>query len=182
MLDQVLRKEWGFEGLVMSDWWGTYSTSEATNAGLDLEMPGPSIWRGKQLTQAVAVRKVHEDTINASVRRLLHLINKTRDPGPPSPEGNGDTNESRALIRKVAADAIVLLKNEKNVLPLDKTKKLKYGLIGEYFENPATGGGGSSETVPFYFNTPLDAFIEAVGNENVTYEPGVYSEFPLPAL
>ncbi|CAI7569612.1 unnamed protein product [Penicillium crustosum] len=182
MLDQVLRKEWGFEGLVMSDWWGTYSTSEATNAGLDLEMPGPSIWRGKQLTQAVAVRKVHEDTINASVRRLLHLINKTRDPGPPSPEGNGDTNESRALIRKVAADAIVLLKNEKNVLPLDKTKKLKYGLIGEYFENPATGGGGSSETVPFYFNTPLDAFIEAVGNENVTYEPGVYTRKWIPLI
>ncbi|KAL6406137.1 beta-glucosidase precursor BGLUC [Ilyonectria robusta] len=53
LIQQVLRHEWKFDGLVMSDWWGTYSTSEAINAGLDLEMPGPSIWRGKQLMAAV---------------------------------------------------------------------------------------------------------------------------------
>ncbi|KAK7421211.1 hypothetical protein QQX98_002341 [Neonectria punicea] len=176
MIQQVLWKEWGFDDLVMSDWWGTYSTSEAINAGLDLEMPGPSIWRGKQLVAAVECRKVAMATIDSSVKNLLKLIRRTGADQPSKlTEGNGDTSESRALARKVASDSIVLLKNKRGVLPLSKNKTVTYGLIGEHFEMPATGGGGSSEATPFYISTPLDAITEVVATENVRYEPGCYT-------
>ncbi|KPM43168.1 putative beta-glucosidase I [Neonectria ditissima] len=176
LIEQVLRREWAFDGLVMSDWWGTYSTSEAINAGLDLEMPGPSIWRGKQLIAAVECRKVSMATIDTSVKNLLKLIRRTgaRQPSKPTDE-NGDTSESRALARKVAGDSIVLLKNKRSVLPLSKNRNLTYGLIGEHFEMPATCGGGSSEATPFYVSTPLDAITEVVGSDNVRYEPGCYT-------
>lgn len=68
LLGGILRKEWGWDGLIMSDWFGTYSTSEAVNAGLDLEMPGPARWRGELLMWAVLCRKVKEATIDARVR------------------------------------------------------------------------------------------------------------------
>lgn len=174
LMNKVLRNEWGFDGLIMSDWWGTYSTSEAITAGLDLEMPGPSIFRGKQLVTAVEARKVSKRTINDSVRRLLELINRTQPPALPDEKFGGDNEESRTIIRKVAADSMVLLKNDNNVLPLPKEGKT-FGLIGELFEHPATCGGGSSETIPFYISKPLDAFVEAVGAENVRYQPGCNS-------
>jgi beta-glucosidase len=179
LLQQVLRKEWGFDGLVISDWWGTYSTSEAINAGMDLEMPGPSIWRGKQLIEAVECRKVSMAAVDTAVENLLTLIDRTNPSRSGTGDGEGgDTPDSRVLTRKVAADSIVLLKNTNNVLPLAPvdSSPTTYGLIGEHFKNPATGGGGSSETTPFYVNRPLDAFAEVLGAENIRYEPGCYSE------
>lgn len=172
MIQQVLREEWGFDGLVMSDWWGTYSTSEAINAGLDLEMPGPAIFRGRQLATAVDARKVSMKVIDDSVRRLLELIKKTSVESPSTHENQGNTEQSRALMRQIAADSIVLLKNEKSILPLSKTGDTKYGLIGERFEFPATCGGGSSETVPFYVSKPINAIFEALGTQNIPYEVG----------
>ncbi|KAH7142666.1 glycoside hydrolase superfamily [Dactylonectria estremocensis] len=171
LLQKVLRDEWHFDGLVLSDWWGTYSTSEAINAGMDLEMPGPSIWRGKQLKTAVEARKVSTRTIDNSVRRLLKMIEKTRVPAPDA-EIDGDTEQSRQTIRKAAADSIVLLKNEKNILPLSKKGDKTCGLIGELSETPATCGGGSSETTPFYISSPLDAIRGALGGDELPYEPG----------
>lgn len=180
LLRKVLREEWGFDGLVMSDWWGTYSTSEAINAGLDLEMPGPAIFRGRQLITAVEARKVSMRTIDESVRRLLELINRTRVPVPTPTENDGDTEESRATIRKAAAQSIVLLKNGKDILPLSKERGKKYGLIGKRFETPATCGGGSSETTPYYISRPLDAIIEATGDDKIPYEPGCNGQFNCP--
>jgi beta-glucosidase len=179
LLRQILRKEWGFDGLVISDWWGTYSTSEAINAGLDLEMPGPSIWRGRQLIEAVECRKVSMAAIDTAVENLLKLIDRTNSSRTRTSEvEGGDTPDSRALTRKVAADSIVLLKNTKNVLPLPAVGKASttYGLIGEHFKNPATGGGGSSETTPFYVSRPLDAFAEVLSAENIRHESGCYSK------
>ncbi|PLB55752.1 hypothetical protein P170DRAFT_443472 [Aspergillus steynii IBT 23096] len=179
LIEQILRKEWQFDGLVMSDWWGTYSTSEAINAGLDLEMPGPSIWRGKQLIAAVECRKVSTQAVDSAVKNLLKLIRRTRDSWTQNAietnENNGDTPQSRELTRNLASASVVLLKNESNVLPLRPDASITYGLIGEHFENPATGGGGSSEATPFYVSSPLDACVEVIG-ENFRYEPGCYSE------
>ncbi len=76
-LTDVLRGEWNFEGLAMSDWFGTQSTSAAVNAGLDLEMPGPANWRGARLLKAVEEGEVAEATIYTNVLRLLHLIERT---------------------------------------------------------------------------------------------------------
>ncbi|KAF9876715.1 hypothetical protein CkaCkLH20_05561 [Colletotrichum karsti] len=178
LIQQVLRAEWGFQGLVMSDWWGTYSTSEAINAGLDLEMPGPSIFRGKQLQTAVEARKVSEKTIDNSVRRLLRLVQQTYARSLPVVQSGGNTLESQATMRKVAGESIVLLKNDRSILPLAKDSGKSYGLIGKLFETPATAGGGSSETLPFYVSAPLDAIIEAVGDERVQYEPGYNCMLP----
>lgn len=179
MLKTVLRDEWRFDGLVMSDWWGTYSTSEAINAGMDLEMPGPSVWRGKQLLEAIGCRKVSMRVIDISVKRLLTLIKRTKAyENTQSAKGVGeDTEESRVLIRKVASESIVLLKNDENILPLKTDPSIKFGFIGEHFETPATCGGGSSEVVPFYVSKPLDAIAEILGADNVRYEPGCDSEF-----
>lgn len=182
LLRKILRDEWGFDGLVMSDWWGTYSTSEAINAGLDLEMPGPAIFRGKRLITAVEARKVSRGTIDESVKRVLELVDKTRMPAPTSTESHGNTEESRATIRKATAQSIVLLKNDRGILPLTKNGDKKYGLIGRRFEDPATCGGGSSETMPYYVNRPLDAIMEATGDGTIPYEPGCNGQFLLKLL
>jgi beta-glucosidase len=180
MLNTVLRDEWGFDGIVISDWWGTYSTSESLNAGMDLEMPGPSMWRGKQLLEAVGCRKVSRQTVDKSVRRLLDMIKRTKAHEEPHvPKGTGeDTEDSRRLIRKAAADSIVLLKNDNKILPLQSNRSVKYGLIGEHHKSPGNCGGGSSEVLPWYLCAPFDAITEVVGPENVRYEPGCDSELP----
>ncbi|KAL4881058.1 glycoside hydrolase superfamily [Aspergillus karnatakaensis] len=153
LLQKILRTEWGFDGLVMSDWWDTYSTSEALNAGLDLEIPGPTQFRGKLLrdcTQHAQVEPQHDPSA-------------------------ANTPENRAIIRKVVADSIVLLKNEKQVLPLSVEKKKAYGLIGSHFKYPTLSGGGSAEGDPYYSVTPYEGMIEAVGVDNVIYTPGSYT-------
>src|SRR3954453_11680529 len=77
LIRRILEEEWGFDGVVMSDWFGTHSTVPSVNAGLDLEMPGPAAWRGAKLLQAVECGEVSEAAINESVRRLLRLIERT---------------------------------------------------------------------------------------------------------
>ena len=152
---------------------GTYSTSEAINAGLDLEVPGPSIWRGKQLIAAVECRKVSTQAVDSVMRNLLKLMHRTcAAQEAPIEDRKGDTPESRDLVRKVTADLIVLLKNERNIPLLAKGARTKYCLIGEHFENLATCGGGSSESAPFYILTPIDAITEVIGTQNAYYEPG----------
>lgn len=139
-------------------------------------MPGPSIWGGKQLLTAVECRKVSERAVDSAVKRLLHLIDRTKPSRSESSSG-GDTPESRELTRRVATDSIVLLKNKNNILPLRRDGNTTYGFIGEHFDNPATSGGGSSKTTPFYVSRPLDTFTEILGSQKVSYEPGCYSEF-----
>lgn len=176
LLEEVLRKEWGWDGLVVSDWYGTYSTSEAINAGMDLEMPGPSRWRARLATWAINCRKVREATVDLRVRNILNLINKVR-PALNYQKGSveeGDTLDKRQLCRKVAADSIVLLKNNKSVLPLDVTANHTYGLIGPAARYPTACGGGSAELRPYYVNTPYDSIVEAVGKANVKEAVGAY--------
>ncbi|KAK1658414.1 family 3 glycosyl hydrolase [Colletotrichum godetiae] len=175
LLRQVLRDEWGFKGLVMSDWFGTYSTSEAINAGLDLEMPGPTQWRGKCLSLAVNSRKVARTTVDEAVRNILNLVNKVKDTKPASYFAASNTPEQQALVRRLVAESIVLLKNERKVLPIMKSEGKKIGLIGDHIKNPALSGGGSAEVEPYYSVTPYDAIIEAAGKENVSYALGCHS-------
>lgn len=182
LIDTILRKEWGWDGLVMSDWFGTYSTAEAVNAGLDLEMPGPTKWRGPLLTWSVICRKVREKTIDERVCNLLRLINKVQ-PALDYKAGSaqeGDTQEKRELCREVSRSSIVLLKNEKGVLPLDPEVKRSYGLIGPGVSNPAVSGGGSADLNPYYVSKPIDAIKAVVGEENIKTAIGCYSMLLLP--
>lgn len=104
--------------------YGVYSTSAAVNAGLDLEMPGPSRWRGSTLSHALSANKVKYHTLDQRVRTVLKFVKRAMASGVPenAEEKAGDTPETSEFLRKVAADSIVLMKNEKRVLPLSKGK------------------------------------------------------------
>ncbi len=172
LLRKVLKNEWGFEGAVFSDWYATHSTAAAINAGLDLEMPGPALWRGKLLKEAVDTWQVSEETLNDAVRRLLILIARCL-PGktPPNPSAV-DTPERRALAREIARQSITLLKNERDVLPIPPAVR-KVAVIG-LNANARVSGGGSSLVKGPYWITPLEGLREALGSEvEIRYEPGV---------
>ncbi|KAL6912621.1 hypothetical protein FSST1_010381 [Fusarium sambucinum] len=181
---QVLRKEWGWDGLLMSDWGGVYSTSEALNAGMDLEMPGPSRWRGDLLHLALFSRKVKKSMIDERVRNVVNLVNRVRpaiERETPKEEA-GDTPAKRALCREVARSSIVLLKNERKILPLEPSAQQTYGLIGPGFVYPAVSGGGSADLRPYYVRKPLEAIQDVVGKEKVRTAVGCYSHIFTPPL
>lgn len=180
LLNQILREEWGFDGLVMSDWWGTYSTAASINAGMDLEMPGPTQFRGKLLSIAVQTRQVSKAVADEAVRNVLKFTQKIHQKGAAK-TWSGDpaaanTADNRALVRKLVADGIVLLKNDEGHLPIRDAKKKTFGLIGHAFKLPALSGGGSAEGDPYYSVTPYDALAEVVDEENIKYTPGLYSK------
>lgn len=105
---------------------GTYSTSEAVNAGLDLEMPGPSRFRGVCLGHAVSSNKVSVKTLNDRTRQMLKLVKRCIASGIPenAPEKESNTPETSALLREIANDSIVLLKNDNQTLPLSRSQSV----------------------------------------------------------
>jgi beta-glucosidase len=116
---------------------GTYSVSDAVNAGLDLEMPGPSIWRGNLIKYAASGRKITDHTMDERVRNVLNFVNKAIATGIPenAEEGTVDTKETSALLRKIAAESVVLLKNERNILPLSKSKSVSLALFNPFAQD-----------------------------------------------
>ncbi|KGO78268.1 Glycoside hydrolase family 3 [Penicillium italicum] len=181
LLQDILRGEWGWDGLVMSDWFGTYSTSEAVVAGLDLEMPGPPRWRGAALSHAITSNKIPLAALNDRVRAVLNLVQKASKSGVPerAPETQLNRPEDRALLRKVAAEAIVLLKNEDNILPLNKNKKV--AVIGPNAKIATYCGGGSAALNPYYAVSPFDG-ISASALADVEFAQGIYGHQMLPLL
>ena len=124
LIDGVLRGEWGYDGLVMSDWFGTHSTVAAALAGLDLEMPGPSAWLGPTLAAAVRSGEVDESVVDGQVRHVLRLMGRVGILGGgavPSDEAESDDPGRRAVARRVATEGTVLLVND-GLLPLDAAR------------------------------------------------------------
>ncbi|KAL2429863.1 putative beta-glucosidase I [Exophiala dermatitidis] len=156
LLRDILRGEWGFDGLVMSDWFGTYSTTESIKAGLDLEMPGPSYIRGKLVTQALGCGKLNVHDVDERVREVLKLVKKVEPLGIPenATETTVNTPQTAALLREMSASGIVLMKNEKNILPFDKAKTT--AVIGPNAAYAAYCGGGSASLLPYYAVSPLE--------------------------
>ncbi|KAJ9144179.1 Beta-glucosidase [Pleurostoma richardsiae] len=181
LLQGILRGEWGWDGLVMSDWFGTYSTSEAVKAGLDLEMPGPSRWRGASLNHAVNANKVPMKAINDRVRNVLKLVQKASQSGIPenAPEALLNRAEDRSLLRRVAADAIVLLKNEDSILPLKKSEKI--AVIGPNAKIATYCGGGSASLNPYAAITPFDG-IKGQASGDIVFSQGIYGHQMMPTL
>ncbi|VDC07331.1 unnamed protein product [Peniophora sp. CBMAI 1063] len=184
LLDEILRKEWGYKGMTMSDWIGTYSTTEAIKAGLDLEMPGPSVVRGAAITRALAGEKLLPGDIDARVRKILELMVHAHESGIPfdGPEESYDTPEVRALLRRAAADATVLLKNDAGVLPLKSPRSI--AVIGPNAKLAFSSGGGSARLLETYTVSALDA-ITAVAAETgaqVTFSVGAHTHNWLPLL
>lgn len=169
LLKQILRGEWGWDGLVMSDWGGTNSTADSLNAGLDLEMPGPTRWRTKEaVMKAVQDGEVSEQIITDRARNVLKLIQKVgafENPEIP-PEKSIVNPEHSKLIRDVAGQGITLLKNEGGILPLkrENVKSKKIGLFG-LAKEALIHGGGSASLNAHYRITPEEGLKAAYGDD-----------------
>ncbi|KAI3544076.1 beta-glucosidase [Colletotrichum filicis] len=181
ILQDILRDEWKWDGLVMSDWFGTYSTSEAIKAGLDLEMPGPSRWRAGALSHAIMSNKVKRSELDSAVRNVLKLVKQglenTSIP-PNAPETEANTPEHIALLREAAAKSLVLLKNERSILPFDKNKKI--AVIGPNANIATYCGGGSAGLRAYNTVTPLEG-VKSLASD-VVFSQGAYGHQSLPLL
>ncbi len=181
---EILKGEWGFDGIVISDWFGTYDDG-APAGGLDLEMPGPSRWMSAEhVNNALANGKLTQDALDDKVRRLLNTIEETglfENPNHP-PERADDNPKHRQIIRQAASEAIVLLKND-GTLPLKKVKSI--AVIGPYAATAQIfGGGSSSGFYPHYAVSPLEGIKNRAGKKiKVDFAPGcfIYKNLPAPA-
>ncbi|KAI5851715.1 glycoside hydrolase superfamily [Morchella snyderi] len=164
LLTGILREEWGFDGVVMSDWFGMNSIVPSVEAGLDLEMPGPARKRGKNLVDAVKNGYMKESALDINVRRILELIYKTGKYKNPDwveeQEEAINRPEHQKFLRRAAAEGIVLLKNEKKLLPLSLGTTKQIAFIGPNAKESVAAGGGSASLNPHYRQTPLDSFIK----------------------
>jgi beta-glucosidase len=183
-LKDILKDEWKFDGIVMSDWFGTYDETVPAG-GLDLEMPGPARWMAKELVQkALDNGTLTLEALDDKVRRLLGVLEKAGLFENPElqPERADNKPEHRAIIREAAREAIVLLKNEKKLLPLKKTKSV--AVIGPYARTAQVLGGGSSSVTPHYTASPFDGIRVRAGDKvKVETAPGtfIYKNLPPPA-
>ncbi len=200
-LNDILRNEWGFDGCVITDWGGATDTREAAENGLDIEM---GTWTNGLTTSAhfaydeyflarpyeKALRngEIPMETIDAKVRNVLRLMYRT-SMAKTRPLGRKGNKEHFETALNVAHEAIVLLKNENNLLPLDPTTTCKIAVIGQNATRSMMGGG-SSELKPYFEISPLDGLRQAFPNAQISYSmgyasgPDVYAQVipsPLPA-
>jgi len=194
LLRDVLKKQWGFKGFVISDWGSTYSTAATVNAGMDLEMPGGEpmkLWFAKPSTQsdgngagwltsanvlaAIQAGHITAAQVNDNAGRILRSMFAAGLFDKPHPGGGAvDTPEQKTLARTAASESIVLLKNERDVLPLLPKSIHSVAVIGPNAAVARTGGGGSSLVRSSYSVTPLDGIRERGGNQvQVSYAQGV---------
>lgn len=173
LLTDILRDEWGYKGLVMSDWYATHETEGTVKAGLDLEMPGPSMYH-HLLEHSVEHWSVHEKVIDRAAANVLRLLFKLGVMGEGSTiDGCWNTKEHQQVAFDVAAECVTLLKNE-DVLPLDKKQVRKISVIGRHAAQLASGGG-SSRVEPPYYATIIDSLKNLYGDEiEFTYHEGVF--------
>lgn len=171
LLTKVLREDWGYDGIVMSDWFGSRSCEPTIEAGLNLEMPGPTRDRGAQLVAAVTEGRANRAQVRALALDMLRLMERagalrdTRD----AAEIADDRPQTRALIRRAGAEAAVLLKND-GLLPLARQGTL--AVIGPNARVAQIMGGGSAQLNPHYAISPWQGLAAALGEDALTYAPG----------
>ena len=169
LLTDVLRDEWGFNGLVMSDWGAVDDRVEGIKAGLDLEMPSSLGKNDRLIVEAVEKGELSISDVDKCVRRVLELIDKAAEGADSSAEW--DKKKDHQLSRKLASECIVLLKNENSILPLDSKKKTAF--IGLFAKEPRYQGGGSSHINSFMIDSALDCVKEYA---EVTYAQGYVTD------
>ena len=163
LLTEVLREEWGFEGLVVSDWGAVHDRVAAVRGGLDLEMP-PNLGVS-DVAVAAAVRggELDESVLDESVGRVLRLAERSQ---PALARGGSfSTDDHHALARRAAHESAVLLKNDGGVLPLRPAPGSRVAVIGEFARTARYQGAGSSQVNPTRLDVPLDELRAGVGNE-----------------
>jgi beta-glucosidase len=173
LLIELLRDEWGFDGVVMSDWFATHTTTSVAN-GLDLEMPGPAKFLGPFVNDAIRNGEVSPAAVQTAAARVLQLIRRAS-----TPNGTSDGESAPRVAHQAAAESMVLLRNT-GVLPLDSTRIRKLAVIGPQADRFSVQGGGSAEVSPTYVSSPLDAIRER--GVDVVHEPGSRLLGPTPLL
>jgi beta-glucosidase len=180
----ILKDEWKYDGVVVSDWFGVDTTTATANAGLDLEMPGPATFLGAHFADAVAAGEVPEVRLQDAVERLTRLAERTG-------RRTGAQNTARACLRtpaeqrevlaRAAAESFVLLENRDNLLPLDPSRIRTLVVVGPNAARPCFQGGTFATVRPEgELVTPLEAIRDALGpNVEVLYEPGMAPSSPL---
>ncbi|KAG8904327.1 hypothetical protein FRB99_001912, partial [Tulasnella sp. 403] len=184
----ILRGEWGFKGLVMSDWFGTYGLDAPIRAGLDLEMPGPPRWRSKILLQdSLGCQKLLLTDVEKRVANVLEFVQHLARLSPDVVFGDGverqtkDTPEVKAFNRKLATQGMVLLKNRDGVLPLKGGQKI--AVLGPNAKGRVISGGGSAFLKSSYVVSPWEGLTaNAPEDATLTYSVGCYAHKYLPTL
>ncbi|MCM1263687.1 MAG: glycoside hydrolase family 3 C-terminal domain-containing protein [Butyrivibrio sp.] len=182
LLDFVLREEWRYDGAVISDWGGVHKTKEAAEVTMDLEM---SVYPdfdnylfANPLKEAIKNGEISESSVDSKVRNILRLMFRLKMIGRQKDKrkaGTYNTPEHRAAVLRTAEESIILLKNEKNKLPLNKKKVKKLAVIGHNAAKVHSDGGGSAEIKALYEIAPLMGIKTLLGgNTEVVYAPGYY--------
>jgi beta-glucosidase len=183
LLRDVLHDEWGFDGLVMSDWFATRSTAASARAALDLVMPGPSGPWGAALAAAVREGAVAEATIDDKVIRILRLAARVGalEGSPAAAAPQFSDAQVAACLRRVAAAGFVLARNEDAALPLERSSVARIAVIGPNAATARTLGGGSATVFAPYTVSPLDGLRAALGQTaQIDHAIGVTSSARIP--
>lgn len=167
LLTDVLRGEWGFDGIVVSDWGAVNDRVAGIKAGMDLEMPSSRGRTDAEVVAAVEAGDLAEASLDVVVDRLLELVRRAQR--RPAIAGPLDVDAHHALAREAASRAIVLLRNEGGLLPLDRGARL--AVIGAFAEQPRYQGAGSSQINPTRLDKAIDE-IRALSTGEVTFAPG----------
>ena len=168
LMKDILRDEWKFDGVVVTDWGGCNDRVAGLIAGNELEMPTTAGESNKEIIDAIRSGKIKESVLDECVDRLLDLIFTTEKAFEKAPK-QFDINEHHKMAQKVAEEAIVLLKNEENILPLKSNTEV--AIIGDFAKEARYQGAGSSIVNPTILDNTLDCF-EEIGFVNIGYEPG----------
>ena len=168
LLQDILRRDWGFEGAVVTDWGGSNDHALGVKNGSTLEMPAPGGDAVRELMKAVQTGKITEADVDARLEELLELVFTTKAAVDAAP-GKFDADAHHALARRVAAQSIVLLKNESRLLPLIKGEKV--AVIGDFAQTPRYQGAGSSAVNSIKVDSFLDCLAES-GLNSIGYAKG----------
>ena len=168
LLMDILRKDWGFDGAVVTDWGGSNDHALGVKNGSTLEMPAPGGDAIRELMKAVQTGKITEADVDARLEELLELVFTTKAAVDAAP-GKFDADAHHALARRAAAQSIVLLKNENGLLPLAKGEKV--AVIGDFAQTPRYQGAGSSAVNSIKVDSVLEQLAES-GLQSVGFAPG----------
>lgn len=178
LLQDVLRKQWGFDGIVISDWGSTHFNLPAIKNGLDLEMPYANNMSSEAIKYYIATGDINEEVVDKKVRHILRAIfayrfDKQEQKNPNMPKNNPNSAQT---AYDVAAEGLVLLKNENKVLPIQNNKIKKIAVVGKNAVMDVFGGG-SGEVKPFHYTTVFDGLKEEAKAYNIEVEYLDYYEY-----